>query len=1128
LSSINSIVRPNVCLFWGLLTACVVGLASPASAQTAVNGTLLISEFRVRGPNGANDEFVEIYNNTNASHTVTAASGTGYGLAASDGVTRCSIPNGTVLPARGHYLCVNSVGYSLASYPAGSGTTATGNATYTTDIPDNAGIALFNNNTGGGSYSLANRIDAVGSTSEANTLYKEGTGYPALVPFSIDYSFARKLAGGCTGSGGGGNCDSVALMLSTAGPASSNVQDTNNNANDFIFVDTNGTSAGAGQRLGAPGPENTNSPIARDGGSLTASNLDPCGHRYEPPNQVRDFTSDPANNSTFGTLDLRRRFTNSSGVPITRLRFRIVDITTFPSISNVADLRPRTATTVVVTVDRPPCGSGTSNVAVQGTTLEQPPSQPNGSGFNGSLSVGTITPGTPLAAGASVDVRFLLGIQQNGAGRFCVAAETVPATSSQILCAIVPTTDALTFTNSSGIPVPGTGTSGPGNPYPSNITVAGLTGTISKVTVTLKNITHTFPDDLDVLLVGPTGVKLILMSDALGATDLAGQTYTFDSTGGILLPDAATVGSGQYQPTNYGAGDTFPIPAPGAPYLSPAPAGADSLAAFNGQNPNGTWSLYVFDDVGGDTGNIAGGWDLTITTSGLPGVVTTDFNGDGTSDIAVFRPMTGEWFVQNQGTVGWGAAGDIPVAGDYNGDGVTDRAVYRPSTGVWYVHNQGAVVWGAPGDIPVPGDYLGAGSTQRAVYRPSTGVWYVENQAGVVWGAPGDIPVPGDYNGDLVTDVAVYRPSTGTWFVQGLAPVTWGSPGDMPVPADYDGDRAADFAVFRPSTGVWFVHGQAPVAWGSPGDMPVPADYNGDRATDFAVFRPSTGVWFVHGQAPVAWGTAGDLPVPRPETLGDVNWDGTLDVAGYLADFDGNGSSDFAVYQPSTSTWFAQGQVPVAWGAAGDIPVPGDYNGGLSAERAVYRPSSGAWYVEGQAPVVWGAAGDIPVPGDYDGNGKVNIGVYRPSTGEWFVQGRPVVVWGNPGDVPVPGDYDGNGTVDIAVYRPSIGWWFVQGQAPVVWGSVGDIPVPGDYDGNGTVDIGVYRPSSGWWFVQGQPALQWGAAGDLPVPGDFDGNGTVDFAVYRPSTGWWFVWNGAALQWGAVGDNPASRAYVPR
>src|SRR5688572_4465745 len=206
-------------------------LAGDQSSQlgaTAQAGQLIISEFRVRGPNGANDEFIEIYNASGADHTVSSLSGTGYGIAASNGVTRCSIPNGTVIVNRGHYLCVNSVGYSLASYPAGNGTTATGDATYTTDIPDNAGIAIFNNNTGGASYSLANRLDAVGSLSEANTLYKEGTGYPALTPFSIDYSFYRRPAGGCTGSGSSANCTTTALMLSSAGPTSSIVVDTNN------------------------------------------------------------------------------------------------------------------------------------------------------------------------------------------------------------------------------------------------------------------------------------------------------------------------------------------------------------------------------------------------------------------------------------------------------------------------------------------------------------------------------------------------------------------------------------------------------------------------------------------------------------------------------------------------------------------------------------------------------------------------------------------------------------------------------------------------------------------------------------------------------------------------------------
>jgi len=383
----------------------MLGLAQVAAAQ------LIISEFRVRGPNGANDEFIEIYNNSGADHTV-AGGGTGYAVAASNGVARCVIPNGTVIPNRGHYLCVNSVGYSLASYPAGNGTTATGDATYTTDIPDNAGIAIFNTSVAA-NFVLANRMDAVGSTAEANTLYKEGTGYPTLTPFSINYSFYRD------------DCGKSGSITTFGACPISTPKDTNNNAADFVFVDTNGTSAGAGQRLGAPGPENLSSPIQRNA-SFAVNLLDVCVAAASPPNRVRDFTSDPPNNSTFGTLDIRRTVVNNTGGNVTRLRWRVIDLTTFPAPSGIADLRPRTSTAVVVTVDRPPCGSGTSNVTVQGTTLEQPPSQPNGGGFNSSMSSGTVTLATPLANGASLDLRFLLGIQQTGSFKFFINVEALP------------------------------------------------------------------------------------------------------------------------------------------------------------------------------------------------------------------------------------------------------------------------------------------------------------------------------------------------------------------------------------------------------------------------------------------------------------------------------------------------------------------------------------------------------------------------------------------------------------------------------------------------------------------------------------------------------------------------------
>ncbi|MEO8648899.1 MAG: M36 family metallopeptidase, partial [Acidobacteriota bacterium] len=276
----------------------------------------------------------------------------------------------------------------------------------------------------------------------------------------------------------------------------------------------------------------------------------------------------------------------------------------------------------------------------------------------------------------------------------------------------------------------------------------------------------------------------------------------------------------------------------------------------------------------------------------------------------------------------------IKSRADFDFDGKTDLSVWRPSDGNWYVFRSGggitAIVWGIATDTPVPGDFDGDSKADMTVFRPTDApfaTFYTLNSNGftvtsTTFGIAGDTPLTGDFDGDSKTDVAVFRSSTNTWYIKGsngggsYSTTLFGEAGDIPVPADYNGDTKTDIAVWRPSTGQWFVinsgAGFTATAWGALGDRPVPADYNGDDKDDLAVYRPSDGKWylFMNGTTlqTIPWGgTAGDIPVP--------------------GDYDGDGRDDAAIYRGGT--WYVLqsggGITGTNWGVASDIPILSKY-----------------------------------------------------------------------------------------------------------------------------------------------------------------------------------------------------------
>ncbi|CAN5670778.1 hypothetical protein BH20ACI4_BH20ACI4_21800 [soil metagenome] len=284
-----------------------------------------------------------------------------------------------------------------------------------------------------------------------------------------------------------------------------------------------------------------------------------------------------------------------------------------------------------------------------------------------------------------------------------------------------------------------------------------------------------------------------------------------------------------------------------------------------------------------------GMYDITIDNA--PNKTVFDFDGDRKTDVGIFRPAPGEWWINYSASnqvfaVQFGSSTDKTVPADFTGDGKTDIAFWRESTGQWFVlrsedNSFYAFPFGQVGDIAAPGDFDGDGRADAAVYRPSNGVWYIlrSSDNGVTiqqFGVSEDLPVVADYDGDGKADIAVFRPTPSQWWLlrssAGLQAVQFGQTGDKTVPADYTGDGKADIAFYRPASGEWFVlrsedNSFYAFPWGTLGDVPTPGDFDGDGRADAAVFRPSNSTWYLQrstsGFTAIPFGTTGDQPIPN-------------------------------------------------------------------------------------------------------------------------------------------------------------------------------------------------------------------------------------------------------------------------
>ena len=306
----------------------------------------------------------------------------------------------------------------------------------------------------------------------------------------------------------------------------------------------------------------------------------------------------------------------------------------------------------------------------------------------------------------------------------------------------------------------------------------------------------------------------------------------------------------------------------------------------------------------------------------------------------------------------------------------------------------------------------------------------------------------------------------------------------------------------------------------NPGGHRAQFDFDGDGISDLGYYR--AGTWGVlksvesysfSGAQFLGWGGANLAPI-----VADFDGDGKSDIA-YIVPPSGGQSAAYAILKSSAQFSFAQAQfVPAGFPALGDTPIVADFDGDGKADPAIWRASAGVWIIPLSSTnystyifANWGQQGDIPIVGDFDGDWKADIGFYRD--GVWGVlkssQGYSFASaqffsWGGAGLQPIVADFDGDGKADIAyivppasgqsaaysILKSSASYSFAQAIfVPAGFPALGDTPIVGDFDGDGKADPGIWRSSDGVWIIPLSSGnygtymfTQWGQSGDVAVP----------------------------------------------